>query len=117
MADEAAVTLGTTPEAIAQRQREVVLADGSKVVVYKWSNQKYPVLLPMVADLKRVGDVAAQSVGEKDRERVAALEYDDQIEIANTAIELNVTERTLKNFNRFLGNAARLVEAVKKSAQ
>lgn len=99
-------------EALAKRQRVVQLSDGSTVVVYKWSNQKSPELLPLVGLLAHAPTVAEQSVAEADREKVRGLEFEDQLQISTAASELNVTPGILKNLRALLDQRKGLEEAL-----
>lgn len=107
-----AETLGTAPEALDKRQRIVTLADGSTIVVHKWSNQKSPELLPLVGLLVHVPTLAEQSVSEADREKVRGLDFDDQLQISTAASELNATPRILKNLRTLLDQRKGLEEAL-----
>lgn len=112
--ETAAAGLGTEPEAHKKRQDVVTLADGSTIVVHKWSGPKYMEFLPKVGFLPHVPLLAEQSVVEADRERVRAMDFDDQLAISVRASALNVTPAMLKNLDALLQQRTGVEDALAK---
>lgn len=126
MANEPAAASGLEklPEALnpRNRRRDVVLDDGSTVVVEKWSVAKFQVLIgKAVGSWEHIPEIARESVIEKDRERVGKMDpVDDRpdlVAISTAALELNVTPSMLKNLPSLIGIKSRLVQALTSEGQ
>jgi hypothetical protein len=95
-------TLGGPPEAIARRQADVVISDGSTVKVFKWSWAKFQKLITLVGNLSEAKTLAIESVAESDRAKVEELEGEDILAISTAASDLNATPAALKNLQALL---------------
>jgi len=117
VADEkAAGDLGVIPPAF-ERRRDVILKDGSKVTIEKWSISKYGRMAVDALQEGKERDTVKQSLLPEQREKADTMSDEDVETVLTAAIEFNIDPTRVKNSLRLTKARLAMAEAMNQSGQ